>query len=113
MGAMAAQAFPPPPVSWPLTHATSGTVGVAGAFFGIMAGLVLLFHRTHFTRGGVVEASPALRWAAGVVILWLGLRQSLARDASLIAQVLRYLRYAVTGFLIGYGAPWLFVKPKL
>jgi len=37
----------------------------------------------------------------------------LPRDASLVAQALRYLRYAVTGFWVAYGAPWLFIKLKL
>jgi hypothetical protein len=48
--------------------------------------------------------------AVGLVILWLGLRMVLPRDATVLSQVLRYLRYAVTGFWVAYGAPWVFIK---
>lgn len=113
---MAAQAYPPEngePAIDP--RDVGGSVGVAGAFFGIMAGLALLLQRTHFDVRGAWW-KRLLRFvlgAAGVVILWMGLRMILPRDASLFAQVLRYLRYAVTGFWIGYVAPWLFIKLKL
>jgi hypothetical protein len=49
----------------------------------------------------------------GVAILWLGLRLIFPRDASLVSQVLRYARYAVTGFWVAYGAPWAFIRLKL
>jgi hypothetical protein len=43
----------------------------------------------------------------------LGLRKLFPRDASLISQVLLYLRCALTGFWVAYGAPWMFIKLKL
>jgi hypothetical protein len=46
----------------------------------------------------------------GVAILWLGLRMVFPRDASLVSQMLRYLRCTLTGFWVAYGAPWVFIK---
>ena len=93
-------------------RATTGAVGVAGTFFGLVAGAILIFQ-----RGGLDARGPwskrALRFALGmiaVVILWLGLRMLFPRDASLVSQVLRYLRSALTGFWVAYAAPWVFIK---
>lgn len=107
----------PPPAGEPAIapRDTTRVVGVAGALFGLVAGLVLLAHQTQFDARGEWW-KRALRFALGVVgvlVLWVGLRQVLPRDASLAAQTLRYLRYAVTGFWIAYGAPRLFIKLKL
>lgn len=113
---MAAQAFPPKagePAIAP--RDISGPIGVAGVFFGLATGLALLFSQTDFdTRR--VWWKLALRFAlglVGVLALWMGLRLVLPRDASLIAQTLRYLRYAATGFWVAYGAPWVFLRLKL
>ena len=114
--AMAAQAYPLKPGELAINpRDIGGAVGVAGVFFGLTAGLALLFHQTSFdTRR--VWWKLLLRFAlgaVGVLVLWMGLRAVLPRDASLVAQALRYLRYAVTGFWVAYGAPWLFIKLKL
>jgi membrane-associated phospholipid phosphatase len=127
---MAGLAFVPPtdPSQWEITAAralslapgqsaihprgTTSMVGVAGTFFGLVAGAILIFHRGGFDGRGTWW-KRALRFAVGViglVILWLGLRMALSRDASPVSQVLRYLRYAVTGFWVAYAAPWVFIK---
>jgi membrane-associated phospholipid phosphatase len=93
-------------------RAAAGTVGVAGTFFGLVAGAILIFQRGGFDARGP-WSKRALRFALGmiaVVILWLGLRMLFPRDASLVSQVLRYLRCALTGFWVAYAAPWLFIK---
>jgi hypothetical protein len=94
------------------SHLTTGAVGVVGTFFGLVAGAVLIFHRGGFDARG--------RWwkralcfglgMVGVAILWLELRSVLPRDTFLMSQVLRYMRYALTGFWVTYGAPWVFIK---
>jgi len=112
----AATAFPPKPGEPAINpRDIGGSVGVAGVFFGFTAGLALLFHQTRFDARGVWR-KRVLRFllgAAGVLVLWMGLRAILPRDASLAAQTLRYLRYAVTGLWVGYGAPVLFIKLRL
>ena len=87
-------------------------VGVAGTFFGLVAGAILIFRRGGFDAAGK-WSKRALRFGVGIiglVILWLGLRKLFPHDASLVSQVLRYVRYAVTSFCVAYGAPWVFIK---
>jgi len=91
---------------------TIGMVAVAGTFFGLVAGAILAFRRNGFDARGTWW-KRALRFvlgAVGLLILWTGLRVVLPRDAALLSQVLRYLRYAVTSFWVAYGAPWVFIK---
>ena len=70
-----------------------------------------------FQRGGFNARGTwwkrAVRFTLGMIgvgILWLGLRMVFPRDASLVSQGLRYLRCALTGFWVAYGAPWVFIK---
>jgi len=127
---MSGLAFLPPadPPQWEITAAralslapgqsaihprgTAGMAGVAGTFFGLVAGAILIFHRGGFDAAGK-WSKRALRFGVGIiglVILWWGLRMVLPRDATVLSQVLRYLRYAVTSFWVTYGAPWVFIK---
>lgn len=114
--ATAARAYPPAPGEPAINpRDIGGTVGIAGVFFGLVAGATLLFHQTNFDAKSEWW-KRLLRYvlgAVGVGIIWMGLRLVLPRDASLVSQVLRYLRYALAGFWMGYGAPWVFIKLKL
>jgi membrane-associated phospholipid phosphatase len=94
---------------------TAGMFGVAGSFFGLAAGAILLFHRGGFDARGTwwKRVLRFLLGTIGATILWLGLRKVFPHDASLASQVLRYLRYALTGFWVAYAAPWLFIKLRL
>ncbi len=94
---------------------TTGTVGVAGTFFGLAAGAILMFHRGGFDVRGIwwKRVVRFVLGAIGVTVLWLGLRMLFPRDASLGSQVLRYLRCGLTGFWVSYGAPWVFIKLRL
>jgi hypothetical protein len=94
---------------------TAGTVGVAGTFLGLVAGAILIFQRGGFDARGTWR-KRAVRFVLGVIgvaILWLGLRMVFPGDASPVSQVLRYLRYALTGFWVTYGAPRVFIKLRL
>jgi membrane-associated phospholipid phosphatase len=112
-GSAAARAFSPAPSKSAIyARAAAGTVGVAGTFFGLVAGAILIFQRGGFDAHGP-WSKRAGRFALGmigVVILWLGLHMVFPRDASLASQVLRYLRCALTGFWVAYGAPCVFIK---
>jgi len=91
---------------------TTGMAGVAGTFFGLAAGAILILQRGGFDAWDP-GWKPVLRFVLGMIgaiILWLGLRVVLPRDASLVSQALRYLRYALTGFWVAYAAPWVFIK---
>jgi len=127
---LAGLAFLPPadPLQWEITagraislapgqsaihpRGTTGMIGVAGTFFGLVAGAILIFQRGGFDAAGK-WSKRALRFGVGIIglaILWFGLRKLFPHDASLVSQVLRYLRYAVTSFYVAYGAPWVFIK---
>jgi hypothetical protein len=93
-------------------RATAGAVGVAGTFFGLVAGAILIFQRGGFDARGAWP-KRALRFVVGMVgvmILWLGLTMAFPRDASFVSQILRYLRCALTGFWVAYLAPSLFIR---
>jgi hypothetical protein len=127
---LAGLAFVPPadPPQWEITAAhalslapgqlaihprvTTGMVGVAGTFFGLVAGATLIFQRGGFNARGAWR-KRTVRFGLGVIgvaILWLGLRIVFPRDASLVSQVLRYVRYGLIGFWVAYAAPWVFIK---
>jgi len=93
-------------------RAAAGAVGVAGTFFGLATGAILIFRRGGFdARGPWVKR--ALRFVSGmigVIILWLGLTMILPRDESFVSQGLRYVRCALTGLWVAYAAPWVFIK---
>jgi hypothetical protein len=50
---------------------------------------------------------------AGVVILWMGLGAAFPRNEEIVSYSLRYFRYALVGFWVSGGAPWLFFRFKL
>lgn len=86
----------------------------AGAFFGLMAGFIW-FNR----RGGIdVRGKWGIRLArylvglVGVLLLWrgLGVLFALLSMNELIFYLLRFLRYALTGFWISAGAPLFFLR---
>jgi membrane-associated phospholipid phosphatase len=93
-------------------RAAAGAVGVAGTFFGLAAGGILIFQRGGFEAHGP-WSKRTLRFVLGmigVIILWLGLTTVFPRGVSFLSQVLRYLRCALTGFWVAYAAPSLFIR---
>lgn len=87
----------------------------AGTLFGLAFGVAWLALRGGFQAAGPIE-KRALRYViglVGIVILWLGLRLVFPDNADLLSYSLRYVRYALVGFWISGGAPWLFFRFKL
>jgi len=91
---------------------TTGAFAVAGTFFGLVSGATLIFQRGGFDVRGVwwKRSLRFLLGVSGLMILWFGLHNLFPRDASLISQILLYLRCAITGFWVTYVAPWGFIK---
>jgi membrane-associated phospholipid phosphatase len=95
--------------------ALSGTVTVAGVFFGLTAGALWL------QRGGGYDASGTwqhklLRYligVAGVAAIYFGLGAVLPRGESLLPYLLRYARYMLAGLWIAALAPLLFKQMGL
>jgi membrane-associated phospholipid phosphatase len=87
----------------------------AGSFFGLTAGMAWIAARGGYQVSGALE-KRALRYVIGligIIILWFGLGQIFPRGETLIPLVLRYVRYALVGFWVTAGAPWLFFHFKL
>jgi hypothetical protein len=94
---------------------TTHMFGVAGTFFGLAAGAILIFQRGGFSARGPwwKRVLCFVLGMIGATILSLGLGIVLPQDASLASQVLRYLRHVLTGFWVSYAAPWVFIKLSL
>ncbi len=97
----------------PWSLETAVTVG--GTWFGFTAG-VLLLHQ----QGGFDATGPwwqrGLRLVLGlivVVLLWAGLGAIFPREATLLAGMLRYLRYNLIGLWIALVAPLIFRRVGL
>jgi membrane-associated phospholipid phosphatase len=91
------------------------SVTSAGTFFGIALGMAWITSRGGYQASGPA-AKRALRFVVGligVLILWRGLGLVFPAGEELVPLVLRYLRYALVGFWITAGAPWLFFRIKL
>ncbi len=87
----------------------------AGALFGFLAGLAWITSRGGFKADGKL-AQRVMRYALGLVgllILWYGLGLIFPREATFVAYLLRYLRYALVGCWITAGAPYLFLRLHL
>ena len=92
-----------------------GILPSAGSFFGLAAGAAWIA-----ARGGYRTAGPlgkrALRYVIGLVgimIFWYGLGEIFPRGETFVPLFLRYIRYALVGFWVMAGAPWLFFHFKL
>ena len=82
----------------------------SGSFFGLGLGIIFLNQRGSFTREGT-PWQLVLRYLvgiAGVLALYLGLGSVFPDGRSLIAYILRFLRYSLIGFWISYAAPQVF-----
>jgi membrane-associated phospholipid phosphatase len=107
--ANAANALPDDPIApWSLENAYT----VGGTWFGFTAGALVLW-----ARGGFDASGPwwqrSLRLGFGIVVvlaLWAGLGALFPRDESLLAGMLRYLRYTLIGLWIALGAPLVFLQ---
>jgi membrane-associated phospholipid phosphatase len=91
------------------------SITFAGVFFGMAMGAAWINARGGFQADGPIE-KRALRFVVGlvgIVIIWMGLGEVFPDNGDLVSYVLRYVRYALVGFWIFAGAPWLFFRIKL
>ena len=99
----------------PINPQDLDVVSSAATLFGLGAGAVLLHRWGKFSASGTFNARAA-RFAlglVGVVIIYFGLRVILPIGDDLLAQSLRFVRYALVGLWVAYLAPWVFVRLKL
>lgn len=86
----------------------------------IAFGMIFGFGLNSLTRTPVrAEGSwpqRALRYLvgmAGLFIIYLGLRAVFPAEPELLAQVFRFIRYALLGVWVTFGAPWVFARLRL
>jgi hypothetical protein len=92
-----------------------GILTSAGTLFGLSVGAAWIMQRGGFQAEGPIW-KRALRYLIGligVVILWMGLGAVFPRQEELVSYILRYIRYALVGFWVTGGAPWLFFRFNL
>lgn len=93
----------------------SGVTTSAGLTLGLLFGLL------HIQRLGGFDARGdwwrrVLRYLLGMVgtlALWAGLKAIFPAGDALLPQTLRLLRYALTGYWVAAGAPWVFTRLHL
>ena len=87
----------------------------AGTFFGLAAGAAWIMSMGGYQASGPV-GKRAIRYVIGligVLILYMGLGAIFPRGDGFIFYLLRYIRYALLGWWVSGGAPWIFVRFKL
>ncbi len=93
----------------------NGVFTSAGTVFGLGFGLGWIM-----SLGGYQATGPvwmrALRYVIGLVgilILWMGLGEVFPRGDSFLVYSLRFIRYALVGWWVTGGAPWVFIRFKI
>jgi len=87
----------------------------AGTFFGLAVGAAWIMSIGGYQAAGPIE-KRALRYILGligVIFFWMGLGAIFPRGDGFIFYSLRFLRYALVGWWVAGGAPWLFVRLKI
>jgi membrane-associated phospholipid phosphatase len=92
-----------------------GLISGSAAFFGFILGAVYLQRWGGFDARGSIPARLGryLLGIIGVVALFFGLRALFPSGDTFLPQLLRFVRYALVGSWVSYGAPRLFVGLNL
>jgi len=99
----------------PAPVSMEGSLTSAGTFFGLAAGAAWIVSQGGYQATGSWK-KRALRFIVGlmgILILWRGLGLVFPDNGDALSYLLRYLRYALVGFWVSAGAPWLFFRFKL
>jgi membrane-associated phospholipid phosphatase len=93
----------------------NGIFTSAGTLFGLAVGAVWMI-----SNGGYQASGPlwmrAVRYPLGligVLVFWMGLGAIFPRGEEFIFYLLRYFRYALVGWWVAGGAPWVFMRLDL
>jgi len=93
----------------------SGAFTSAGTLFGLGIGLAWLTRQGGFKTSGTwwKLALRFLLGVAGVLVIRYGLKFIFPEGETVLAFLLRYLRYTLIGAWVAGGAPWTFIRLKL
>jgi membrane-associated phospholipid phosphatase len=94
-------------------HGTLVAIVPVSVWFGGGIGFVLETHHLRFDAGGIWW-KRVLRYLLGIIVLLaLFFGMDAAFDLIRPDYLFRFIQFALIGFWVGYGAPWLFVKTGL
>jgi membrane-associated phospholipid phosphatase len=85
---------------------------LSGVFFGAAAGFAFVPTLAPFKNEGSL-AQKALRFLVGLAgagLIYLGLKAAFPAQGSDLYALFRFLRYAILGAWVSFGAPWVFLK---
>jgi membrane-associated phospholipid phosphatase len=91
-------------------------VTISAISFGFILGLALLSvtgNRLRTDGNWLQKTARYLLGMIGLLALYLGLRMIFPSEPEGLAQVFRFVRYALIGTWVTFGAPWIFIKLKL
>ena len=81
----------------------------AGALFGFLIGACWMLKNGGYVDGGKIVMRYVIG-LIGVAIFWFGLGKILPRGEDFVSLGAAYMRYALVGFWISAGAPFIFRK---
>jgi len=93
-----------------------GIFTVAGTWFGMLTGFVILTERKGYFLAGEGGWRRLVRFVIGIIgilILYFGLGQIFPRDHDVISFALRFFRYTLIGLWVSWFGPVLFEKLHL
>jgi membrane-associated phospholipid phosphatase len=93
----------------------NGIFTAAGTFFGLALGAAWILQNGGYQASGPMQ-KRVIRYVLGligVLIFWMGLGAVIPRGDGFIFYILRYVRYALVGWWVSGGAPWLFMKMNI
>jgi len=99
----------------PFSYSMELLILSAGILFGSCMGLAWMASRGGFSARGPLWKRAA-RYGVGLIgllILYAGLKSVFPSGDTFVPYIFRYIRYAVLGFWVSGGAPWIFAKLNL
>ena len=96
-------------------HPVADTIAATAVLLGLGIGLAVSQRTLRFKANGAWW-QRALRYVVGIIVLlaiYLGLSVVFPEEGESLYVPLRFLRYALMGFWISFGAPWLFTCTRL
>jgi len=99
----------------PAPYSMDGTIASAGTLLGFGVGLALMHGSGGYKPTGLVwkRALGFVLGLIGIAVLYLGLKAVFPEGESVLASALRLVRYAMLGWWVSAGAPWLFWRLRL
>lgn len=96
-------------------HPVPDTVAATAVLLGLGVGLALSHRYVRTVANGALW-QRAMRYIVGIIVLlaiYLGLSIVFPEEGESLYVPLRFVRYALMGFWISLGAPWLFTRTRL